>query len=302
MVSVIVPNFNHEAFLEERMDSIFAQTFDDYEVIILDDKSTDGSREVIERYRENRKVSAIIYNEENSGSPFRQWRKGMELASGDYIWIAESDDSCKPCFLERLVHALESDPGCVLSYCGSEIIDEKGNSSGLHPNLKGMGALEVPGEEFNRKYMSRRNVVVNASSAVFRKSAALRVDNGYDGFGGYGDYVFWIGLARQGSVVYTPEMLNLFRFHTSSTTVRTGCSLKGVRESLLADKYLYEEGLVSAIHCFRRKVDLIYRLEYILKDVPESQKVAVEEMAGVGFACHLGVRIKHIKRHLFDGE
>lgn len=80
LVSVIVPNYNHARFLEERMESVLGQTYQNIEVIILDDCSTDNSREVIEKYRNNPKVAKIVYNDANSGSPFRQWKKGMELA------------------------------------------------------------------------------------------------------------------------------------------------------------------------------------------------------------------------------
>jgi glycosyltransferase involved in cell wall biosynthesis len=127
LVSVIVPNFNHSEFLAERMTSILSQTFQDFEIIILDDKSTDNSREVIEQYRNNSTVSKIIYNEQNSGSPFIQWNKGIECANGKYIWIAESDDVCDSNFLHVLVGRLEQDHAVTAAYCKSARIDEFGN-------------------------------------------------------------------------------------------------------------------------------------------------------------------------------
>ena len=99
-VSVIIPNYNHAQYLPERIESVFGQTYPNYEVIILDDCSTDNSREVIEQYRTNPHVSQIIYNEENSGGVFKQWKKGLSLAKGDLLWIAESDDKCENTFLE----------------------------------------------------------------------------------------------------------------------------------------------------------------------------------------------------------
>lgn len=74
-VSVIVPNYCHAPYLEQRIESILQQTFQDFELILLDDCSTDGSREILERYRNHPKVSGIFYNERNSGSPFKQWKK-----------------------------------------------------------------------------------------------------------------------------------------------------------------------------------------------------------------------------------
>jgi glycosyltransferase involved in cell wall biosynthesis len=81
-VSVILPNYNHAVFLQKRIDSIFNQSFTDFELIILYDFSTDNSKEIIEQYREHPHVSHIVYNTENSGSTFKQWGKGIELAKG----------------------------------------------------------------------------------------------------------------------------------------------------------------------------------------------------------------------------
>lgn len=117
LVSVIVPNYNHARFLDERMESILGQTFQNFEVIILDDLSTDNSREVIEKYRNDPHVSQIVYNEQNSGSPFKQWNKGFRLAKGKLVWIAESDDSCEPTMLERLVRCFEQHPDLSYAFC-----------------------------------------------------------------------------------------------------------------------------------------------------------------------------------------
>ena len=103
MVTVIIPNFNHARFLDERIRSVLNQTYQDFEVMILDDCSTDNSLEVINRYKNHPKVTQIVVNEQNSGSPFKQWQKGISMAKGELIWIAESDDSCEPTFLETLV-------------------------------------------------------------------------------------------------------------------------------------------------------------------------------------------------------
>ncbi|HET6990511.1 MAG TPA: glycosyltransferase family 2 protein, partial [Bacteroidia bacterium] len=106
LVSVILPNYNHARFLEQRIKSILSQTFRDFEIIILDDCSTDNSREIIDRYRSDEKISHVIFNETNSGSAFSQWKKGIQSASGTYIWIAESDDFCDPDFLFTGVNKL----------------------------------------------------------------------------------------------------------------------------------------------------------------------------------------------------
>src|SRR5690606_11887901 len=126
-VSVIVPNYNHAPFLKDRLDSIFRQEFEDYEVILLDDCSTDGSREIIESYRDHEKVSHVVLKERNSGSTFQQWKKGIELAKGEYIWIAESDDVADSKLLRSLVERLDEDATVGIAYCQSLVINNKGD-------------------------------------------------------------------------------------------------------------------------------------------------------------------------------
>src|SRR5690349_18391470 len=106
-VSVIVPAYNHEPYLKQRLDSVFSQRFDNFEVIILDDHSSDNSVDVIKQYSHQPKLKKIDVNTRNSGSPFIQWQKGFELAAGKYVWIAESDDWAEPDFLEKMVPLLK---------------------------------------------------------------------------------------------------------------------------------------------------------------------------------------------------
>lgn len=79
MVSIIVPNYNHLEFLPQRLETIFNQSFQDFEVILLDDCFTDASWEYLKRFENHPKVSHLIRNEFNSGSPFRQWKKEFDI-------------------------------------------------------------------------------------------------------------------------------------------------------------------------------------------------------------------------------
>jgi glycosyltransferase involved in cell wall biosynthesis len=107
LVSIILPNYNHATYLKERLDSIFNQTYQNFEVIILDDCSTDSSLEVLVTYKNHPKVSHFIVNKTNTGSPFKQWQKGFSLVKGDFIWIAESDDKADYNFLEQQLDFLK---------------------------------------------------------------------------------------------------------------------------------------------------------------------------------------------------
>ena len=116
LVSVIIPNYNHAQYLEKRIDTVLNQTYQNIEVIILDDKSTDNSLEVIEQYRNHPKVAQIVVNEQNTGSPFKQWDMGINLANGELIWIAESDDYNELIFLEELIAEWNRHSNVVLAF------------------------------------------------------------------------------------------------------------------------------------------------------------------------------------------
>ena len=123
--SVIIPNHNHGNYLEARIKSVLNQTYKNYELIILDDNSTDNSRNIINKYNNHPQVTAILFNKVNSGSPFLQWKKGIELAKANWIWIAESDDMADPLFLAEAAEVIKNQPAIGCYYTDSFIIDEK---------------------------------------------------------------------------------------------------------------------------------------------------------------------------------
>ncbi len=223
MVSVIIPNFNHSKYLVERIDSVLNQTYQDFELIILDDCSTDDSREIIERYRGHDRVSHIIYNEKNSGSTFRQWSRGLGLAKGEYVWIAESDDTAEPTLLEECVAQLEMDSRRVLCYCDSNFIDADSELI-VGFDLESLidkpcaGVVNMKGLEFVRRRLLRHNYIYNASMALFRKDAVKYIDSTYKSFRGCGDWLFWGEVAVQGDVVRVSKRLNNFRQHPNKVT------------------------------------------------------------------------------------
>lgn len=222
-VSVIIPNYNHAPYLEERIESVLNQTYPHIEVILLDDCSTDRSREVLHRYAGDPRVSRLVCNEKNSGSTFIQWRRGLELARGKYVWIAESDDVAAPDFLATLVAELEKDPDAVLAYSGSEIIDP---GSHIIPgadwdrftkNEAGKIRRFTP-REFVAKKLLRNNMVYNASMAVFRREAAPEITEAQMRMRFCGDWRFWFELARKGNVIQVGRKLNRFRQHLAKVS------------------------------------------------------------------------------------
>ena len=151
IVSVVVPNYNHSRFLRRRIDTILSQTFQNFELILLDDCSTDDSRSILSSYAGDSRVT-IEFNKTNSGSTFKQWNKGVRLARGKYVWIAESDDYADERLLERLVTRLEENPSSVLCYCRSWRVSADGELCGylgLLPVVSGCAKVD-------HRFFSRR--------------------------------------------------------------------------------------------------------------------------------------------------
>ncbi len=248
LVSVIVPNYNHAKFLKERLESIFNQSYQDFELIILDDYSTDNSRDIIENYRHLKNVS-IYYNSKNSGSPFKQWKKGIKLAKGKYIWIAESDDLAEPIFLETMIQKLKLGHG--LAYCRSGDVDEKGNkksdffwADGLDEN-RWKSDYENNGKEEISNFLVYRCTIPNASACVFEKKYAP-LDCGFERMRYSGDWLFWIKLLEKTSLAYSTKTLSHFRHHEGSTRNK-----KSPRQEL---KKKLE--IISIIEAIRKKFKL----------------------------------------------
>jgi glycosyltransferase involved in cell wall biosynthesis len=223
-VSVVVPNYNHAAFLRQRVKSVLNQTFENFEVILLDDSSTDESREILSEYANYPRV-IVEFNEKNSGSTFKQWNRGVELSRGEYIWIAESDDFADERLLERLVSALDAEPEASFAYCRSWRVDEQNRLHGfvdqyltdLHPT-RWAGDYCSDGLEECEKYFVFRNMVANASAVLFRKSVYERVGGADESLKLCGDWKLWASMALAGKVVHVSDPLNYFRFHDKSVS------------------------------------------------------------------------------------
>lgn len=215
MVSVIIPNYNHSAYLDQRIQSILNQTYRDFEIIILDDKSTDDSCDIINKYIDNPHISHVVVNEKNSGSTFLQWAKGISLSKGEYIWIAESDDYCDSTMLEELVNLISSIENCTLAYTTSLQVDSNGNP--LEPIVSGKTRV-FSGESYVCDTFVLGNFVLNASSAVFKKDAVLKANDLWKTFKGAGDTLLWILIALQGNVAVLDKQLNFFRRYPGVVT------------------------------------------------------------------------------------
>ena len=244
-VSVIVPNYNYARFLEQRLESILNQTYKPYEIIVLDDASTDTSLEVLHRYKD---CIRLVVNDSNSGSPFKQWKKGLKLVSGDLVWVAEADDFASPHFLEEALKPFREDPLCKLSFVRSQLVGPDGQVQGIHPNQMEMDqSFMMDGKRFIGRYLARRNAVVNASACVFQRKAALQAAPDYENFGGSGDILFWAEIARQGKVAYSTAQESSFRIHGTNRTLEQSSSGKGELEAARVNDYMLKHGWIGRL-------------------------------------------------------
>ena len=216
-VSVIIPNYNHAPYLKERIDSVLNQTYQDFEVIILDDCSPDNSVEVIEQYRSNPHVSHILINTRNT---FIQWERGISMAKGRYIWIAESDDVAELQLLETLIGQLEQHPDASVAFCHSRLIDADGAllSEQNTKNPAQPGQITIDGSCTFLRHLLIFNYIYNASMAVFRRDVYDRANPDYKQFRYCGDWHFWASVCAAGRVIEVYDMLSRFRQHQRKVT------------------------------------------------------------------------------------
>ncbi|MGB9179720.1 MAG: glycosyltransferase family A protein [Pyrinomonadaceae bacterium] len=222
-VSVIVPNYNHARYLSERLDSILDQTYNDLELIILDDASTDDSCRILTRYYARPRVR-ILVNDRNSGSAFPQWNRGISLSKGEYIWIAESDDLADPHFLETLIPLLDENPGIGVAYCQSRLInlesvnvgDSLNWTSDLDPERWKSDFINNGRDEIS-KYLIYKNTIPNASAVVTRRSTLSKVLPVDTSFKLCGDWMHWGRVLLQTDLAYVAEPLNHWRLESSNS-------------------------------------------------------------------------------------
>ncbi|WP_231461819.1 glycosyltransferase family 2 protein [Pedobacter sp. Leaf132] len=235
LVSVIIPNYNHEKYLKTRIESVLNQTFQDFEIIILDDCSTDFSVAILEKYTTHKKISILLYNETNSGNTFKQWIKGLSLCKGDYIWIAESDDFACKNFLKYTVRKLNASDkiGCV--FAESIWIDEN-NEKIANPKHKLSSVADMESSNFIINYMLDGNFIYNASAALFRKAAYIQnketIDKNIIKYKACGDWLFWALILENYSIDLVYSSQNYFRRIESSVSAKSINSIETSFETI----------------------------------------------------------------------
>jgi len=217
LVSVIIPSYRHEKYLGKRIESILGQSYQNIEVFILDDHSPDNSRSIIEKYEQHPLVRQVVYNESNSGNTFIQWKKGLGLCQGKYIWIAESDDYCERSLLDSLVSKAESNPNIGLAFCNSYQVDSNDQIlkkvNPHDPTFLKKGIDEIVNN------LTKRNSIPNASAVIFQRKLItqdileLLPKHLY-----CGDWFLWVSILCVSDIYYFDQPLNFFRSHSANVS------------------------------------------------------------------------------------
>lgn len=250
LVSVVVPNYNHEPYLIERLQSIYNQTYKNIELILLDDCSADGSAQILRDWAAQRPGTQLIVNDKNSGTPFAQWNAGISAGTGKYIWIAESDDSCAPNLLSTLVYMLEKESDACLAFCQSVLIDSDGNalhSFGEHYKFvfktdRWESDFCADARDECRRYMLIHNTIPNASAVLFRRKDLNKVLPVDTDFKLNGDWYFYVKLlSASKKFCYTALPLNYFRYHAQTQRVSARNKTHAFFEIIRIQDFIYEK-------------------------------------------------------------
>lgn len=236
-VSVCIVTYNQEKFIGQCLQSIVEQETDfDFEIIVGDDASQDGTRRVIQQFVENYpEVIRAVFHEKNKG-PTNNYLSVHNLAKGEYIAHLDGDDYALPGKLTALANHLDSNPDCAIVWHRMRILNERGQSAAGMPitpieNILGKNKL------YAKDLALYYGITGCHSGSMYRKSA--KTINHADGE--MLDYYFTLSMCVSGScAMYISECLGVYRFFATEQTVTRskGALLVGCAKLQLIDDYL----------------------------------------------------------------
>lgn len=204
LVSIITPSYNQARYLEETMRSVLEQDYPHIEYIVVDGGSTDGSREIIEKYADR---LAWWVSEKDRGQT-DAINKGFARARGEVLTWLNSDDTYQPGAIREAVEFLRQNPQVGLVYGDANYIDEHGRVIGRFP------AAQTDYRRLRQGY-----VHIPQQSAFFRADLWRKVGPLDDSFYFAMDYDLWVRLAREAPIVYLPRVWANFRLHSDAKTI-----------------------------------------------------------------------------------
>lgn len=223
LVSVVVASYNHAEFLVQRMESLINQSYQNIEILVIEDCSPDNSLEVLHKYESHPKVRLIV--REKNGGWVTVSNQGVEMAVGEFVLFANCDDDCDPRMIERLVDAMKSNPSAGIAFCRSLLVDERGHVLGddfviRERSFRDRCASDtlITGVEMSR-FLLHSCVIPNLSAALIRKECFSTAGMLSPDYRACSDWDLFFRIAARYDVAYVAEPLNKFRQH--GTTIRS---------------------------------------------------------------------------------
>lgn len=208
LVSIITPSYNTAAFLRQTIESVRAQTYANWEMLIVDDCSTDETDDVVASFDDER--IRYFKNERNSGAAVSR-NRALREAKGKYVAFLDSDDLWTPDKLEKQIRFMQGN-GVTFSYTNYEEMDEQGRRTGvLWTGPRRIGRLRM--RTFN--YMGCLTVMYDREAIGLVQIADLKKRN---------DYALWLRVSRKATAVLLPETLAVYRVRSSGSITNRGQS------------------------------------------------------------------------------
>ncbi|MDR1280052.1 MAG: glycosyltransferase [Opitutaceae bacterium] len=273
-VTCIIPNYNYSSYLPQRLESIFQQTYPIFDIVFLDDCSSDNSISIAKQKLNQQPIDYIIEaNSTNSGSVFKQWEKGISLAKGDFIWMAEADDFCRNDFVESLIPFFK-DRKVNLAYSQSCLVDQDNKvfieNFKVHTNDISKTKWETDyiysfQQELNLG-LAIKNTIPNASAAIMRKSEIASISHTLSDYRVAGDWLFYIKTIEGGRIAYCAKVLNFYRRHSSSVFHKN--QERTVREVERIHRHILEHYQINNEVVDKMKDALLRDYQYTQSDFP----------------------------------
>lgn len=213
-LSVIIPNYNHGHFINEQIESIVNQTYKCHEIIIIDDKSTDNSVEIINKIIDKYPFIKLIQNEKNIG-PLNTLNHGLEISSGDYIYFPSADDRICSNLFEEAAKQFKHNPDAGLFSALAYQMEENGKFQQLirSPLISSKSIYLTPKKV--KKYLVKYGFWIVGQTMIFNKSAFKKLDIKFNpSLEHYSDQFVPLIISLKFGACFTPKTLASWRYYS----------------------------------------------------------------------------------------
>lgn len=247
-ISVVMPVYNACSFLRDSIDSVLCQTYADFELILIDDCSTDNSYEIMCEYQQKDSRIRVFQNERNMGVSYTR-NFGVEKAQFDYIALIDSDDMWSADKLQKQVSLLSTYPDTDLSYTGSAFVDTNGKRSDF--------VFSVPTSVTYKKLLKQN--IISCSSVLIRKELLIKYPMAHDDM--HEDFAAWLSVLKNGGTARgVDEPLLIYRVDKGS---KSGNKFKSMVMNYRVYKYM-------GLNIFAR---LYYMVAYIIAGIKKHSSI-----------------------------